>query len=134
MELLKEKVRGYGEEPKTWLFELQAQHDRLELLDLIKLMHHRSNKTGFVFSLKKTVLGSQEVEALGHKITTEGRCAADGKVKLISDWKMPTDVQNLKSFVCVVIYLREYVWKLADKMEPLKPYLMKFNQTRSRRI
>ena len=94
-----------------------------DLLEKIKLMHERSVESGFVFSLRKTFLGTTEVEALGHKITNTGRCAAESKVKLVQEWKQPTDAKNLKSFVCVVTYLREYIWKFAEKCYPLKQYL-----------
>ena len=94
-----------------------------ELLERIRTIHQSCRKTGFVLSLKKTYYGVTEVDALGHTITTEGRCAAQGKVDLIQNWKFPESVQNLKSFVCVLVYLRDYIWRFAEKVYPLKKYL-----------
>ena len=94
-----------------------------ELLDKIKRMHSCCKKTGFVLSLKKTFLGVEQVEALGHTVTVGGRCAAKGKIDLINNWPFPKTTQNLKSFVCVLVYLRDYIWKFAEKVYPLKKYL-----------
>ena len=94
-----------------------------ELLERIKTIHQCCRKTGFVLSLKKTYYGVTEVDALGHTITTSGRCAAQGKLDLIRNWEFPKTAQNLKSFVCVLVYLRDYIWRFAEKVYPLKKYL-----------
>ena len=94
-----------------------------ELLERIRTIHESCDRTGFVLSLKKTYYGVTEVDALGHTITTDGRCAAQGKIDLIKNWKFPDSTQNLKSFVCVLVYLRDYIWRFAEKCYPLKKYL-----------
>jgi len=100
-----------------------------ELLERIKTIHQSCKRTGFVLSLKKTHYGVEEVEALGHNVTTSGRCAAAGKIKLIDGWEFPKTSQNLKSFVCVLVYLRDYIWRFAEKVYPLKKYLRGKNPT-----
>jgi len=103
--------------------------DAYDLLRLIKEMHQGSNRTGFVLSLKKTYLGVTSVDALGHTVTTDGRCCAQGKIDLIDNWGLPDSVQNLKSLVCVMVYLREYIWRFSEKVFPLKKYLRGKNPT-----
>ena len=102
------------------LFKAKSAED---LLAKIKIIHQCCKRTGFVLSLKKTYWGVTEVDALGHTVTTQGRCAAAGKLELIKNWEFPKTVQNLKSFVCVLVYLRDYIWKFAEKVYPLKKYL-----------
>ena len=95
-----------------------------DFIDGITEMFKCCERTGFVLSLRKTFLGVLEAKILGHIIRIgKGRMADPKKLELLQNWKLPQHAQELKSFVCVVIYLREYVWRLADKMVPLKPYL-----------
>ena len=81
-----------------------------DLIEHVRLLHDCCEKTGFVLSLKKTVIGATEVEVLGHLVTTDGRMCAPKKLELIDNWKLPTEKNNLQSFVCVLTYLRECIW------------------------
>ena len=97
----------------------------LELIELIELMHQRSEKTGFVLSLKKTYIGTEQIDCLGHVITVKGRCASPSKIQLIREWPLPANAKNLTSFICVCVYLREYIYRFPDKVYAFKKYLRK---------
>ena len=51
----------------------------------------------------------QEVAFLGHIITTEGVKVDPKKVKAVSDWKQPTNMMEVRSFLGLVVYYRRFI-------------------------
>ncbi|MCS5535109.1 MAG: hypothetical protein NZ802_04575, partial [Candidatus Poseidoniales archaeon] len=94
-----------------------------DLCDGIKEMLEDCERSGFVLSLKKTHLGVKTCTVLGHEVNVgQGRGAGPNKVALIADWKINT-LQQLRSFVCLCVYLRDYISDFPQKVLPLREYL-----------
>ena len=51
----------------------------------------------------------QEVTFLGHIITTEGVKVAPEKVKAVLDWKQPTNLMEVHSFLGLAGYYRRFI-------------------------
>jgi len=51
----------------------------------------------------------QEVAFLGHIITVNGVKVDPEKVKAISDWKQPTNVMKVRSFLILAGYYRRFI-------------------------
>ena len=66
-----------------------------------------------------------EVEVLGHKLTTKGLCPMDSKIEVIKNWKAPTTVHELRSFLGAVGYYRNFINKYSQKSAPLCKLLRK---------
>ena len=63
------------------------------------------------------------MKSTNDECSSHGRAADPKKVELIRSWKLPNNLPELKSFVCVLVYLREYIHNFAEKALPLRQYL-----------
>ena len=89
-----------------------------EVLKIFKKYHLKIN-------IEKCKFMQTEVEVLGHKLTTEGLSPMDSKVEAIRNWKSPTNVHELRSFLGAVGYYRNFVNKYSQISAPLCKLLKK---------
>ena len=68
------------------------------------------------------------VTYLGHVIDSEGIHATPDKVKAIVEAPMPTNVQQLRSFLGLLNYYRKFLPNLASIIQPLNDLLCKNKQ------
>jgi len=68
------------------------------------LRHHK-----FFLKLSKCVFGQQEVEYLGHIVTSHGVKADQGKIQTMLNWPRPTTVSDLRGFLGLTGYYRKFV-------------------------
>ncbi|CAI5474821.1 unnamed protein product [Closterium sp. Yama58-4] len=66
-----------------------------------------------------------ELEFLGHVVSWEGIKIDPRKVKAISEWKPPTNITELQSFLGFVNYVRRFVPNMAEVTRPLTDLLHK---------
>ncbi|GJP86136.1 hypothetical protein CLOP_g16200 [Closterium sp. NIES-67] len=102
---------------KTWeqhLKDLEAVFQRLQQYRLIT----KGSKCEFL---------KQELEFLGHVISTEGIRIYPKKLWAIQEWKPPTNLQQLQSFLGFVNYVRQFIPNLAGLTGPLTDLLQKGN-------
>ncbi|GJP43629.1 hypothetical protein CLOM_g3070 [Closterium sp. NIES-68] len=67
----------------------------------------------------------QELEFLGHLISTEGIRIDPKKIWAIQEWKPPTNLQQLQSFLGFVNYVRRFIPNMAGLTGPLTDLLQK---------
>ncbi|GJP31378.1 hypothetical protein CLOM_g12018 [Closterium sp. NIES-68] len=101
--------------PKTreqHLKDLEAVFQRLQQRRLIT----KGSKCEFL---------KQELEFLGHVISTEGIRIDPKKLRAIQEWKLPTNLQQLQSFLGFVNYVRRFIPNMAGLTGPLTDLLQK---------
>ncbi|GJP33591.1 hypothetical protein CLOM_g18114 [Closterium sp. NIES-68] len=67
----------------------------------------------------------QELEFQGHVISTEGIQIDPKKLWVIQEWRPPTNLQQLQSFLGFVNYVRRFIPNMAGLTEPLTDLLQK---------
>ncbi|CAI5482830.1 unnamed protein product [Closterium sp. Yama58-4] len=67
----------------------------------------------------------QELEFLGHVISRDGIKIDPAKIKTIQEWKSPTNVTELQSFLGFVNYVRRFIPNMAGITGPLTDLLHK---------
>ena len=70
-------------------------------------------------SPKKCVLFRREVKYLGHMVSEQGISPDPGKVEAVKSWPRPTTPTEVKSFVGLCSYYRQFVPSFADVAQPL---------------
>ena len=68
---------------------------------------------------KKCVLFAQEVNYLGHVITSDGVKTDPKKGEAVALWHPPTSVKQVKSFLGLVTYYSKFIKNFADVCRPL---------------
>jgi hypothetical protein len=69
--------------------------------------------------LKKCEFGKEQVEFLGHIVTSEGVRVDPRKISAIQEWPVPRTVRDVRSFVGLAGYYRRYVKGFASVAAPL---------------
>ncbi|XP_062621337.1 uncharacterized protein K02A2.6-like [Saccostrea cucullata] len=95
----------------------EAELDNTEKL---KLLYSRCKQANIILNDDKKEIGLREIKFHGHKITSEGVKADDGKVKAIIDMPSPTDISGVKRFCGMVQYMSKFLPSLSTTLEPLR--------------
>lgn len=75
--------------------------------------------------LSKCVFDTRKVEYLGHVISGEGLSTDPKKISAISDWKTPTTITQLRSFLGLAGYYRRFIKNYGMICRPLHDALKK---------
>jgi hypothetical protein len=70
----------------------------------------------------------KEVPFLGHVISPEGIAVDPGKVKEVLDWKPPTSVPKVRSFLGLTDYYRRFILNFSKIAKPITKLLKKGNK------
>ena len=68
---------------------------------------------------KKCEFFRTEVEYLGHEVGQKGIRPSLSKVQALHDWKIPTDLTGVKSFLGFTSFYRRYIRNYSDVAKPL---------------
>ena len=79
----------------------------------------RVGKANLKIKPKKVAFARSEVKYLGHLVTADGTKPDPGRVEAISKWKTPESTKELRSFVQLVNYYRQYIPNFAKTAAPL---------------
>jgi hypothetical protein len=71
---------------------------------------------------------SNEVSFLDHVISLEGIAVDPGKVKDVLDWKPPTSVTQVRSFLRLAGYYRRFILNFSKISKPITELLQKGNK------
>ena len=79
----------------------------------------RLKKAKLKLSPKKCILFQREVRYLGHLVSEQGISPDPSKVEAIKSWPRPTTISEVKSFLDLCSYYRQFVPSFADVAHPL---------------
>jgi hypothetical protein len=69
-----------------------------------------------------------EIPFLGHVVSPEGITVDPSKVKEVLDWKPPTTVSELRSFLGLANYYRRFIPNFSKIVKPVTELLKKENK------
>lgn len=84
------------------------------------LRHHQ-----FYVKLSKCAFGKQELEYLGHIVTSNGVKVDQGKIQTVLTWPRSTDVSELRGFLGLTGYYHKFVRNYGIIPRPLTNLLRK---------
>ena len=86
-----------------------------DLEKVFKILHNN----GLKINLEKCHFFKEEVELLGHKLSTKGISPIDSKVNVIMNWIPPKNIKQLRSFLGAIGYYRKFIYNFAQIAKPL---------------
>jgi hypothetical protein len=92
----------------------------------IVLQHLREHQMYAKFS--KCELWIKEVPFMGHVVSPEGIAVDPNKVKKVLDWKLPTTVSEVRSFLVLAGYYRRFIPNFSKIVKPVTELLKKENK------
>jgi hypothetical protein len=92
----------------------------------IVLQHLREHQLYAKFS--KCELWIKEVPFMGHVVSPEGIAVDPSKVKKVLDWKLPTTVSEVRSFLVLAGYYRRFIPNFSKIVKPVTELLKKENK------
>jgi hypothetical protein len=94
-----------------------------EHMALTKEFLSRLRKFRFYIKPKKCTIATHEVELLGHLVTQEGIKPSPSKVKAVADYPRPTSKTELRAFLGLIGYYRNFIHGCSRIMQPLSRLL-----------
>ena len=88
-------------------------------LQRLELVLGRLQKEGLKAKLEKCAFFREEVDYLGHVISRRGVSTDPKKIEAVANWKRPTHVSELRSFLGFASYYRRFVEGFAKLAAPL---------------
>ena len=85
----------------------------------LRLLMERLRERQLVVKGSKAQLYQEEVQFLGHTLSTSGLAPQTEKVKAVLDWPLPKNLTELRGFLGLAGYYRKFIHRFADKSKPL---------------
>lgn len=98
------------------LIYYKNDEEHLEHLQTILQHLHENNLYG---KLSKCTFFQKEVQYLGHIISAKGIVVDPTKIKDISKWSNPRNVQEVRSFMGLVCYYRKFIMNFSHITYPI---------------
>ena len=95
--------------------QAKADHDQ----KLVKLLE-RCQSQGIALNPYQLKLCTKSVTFMGHKLINEGIKIDPDKAKAIKDMPKPAHIENVERLNGFVNFLKKFVPRLADSMEPIR--------------
>ncbi|GJP54478.1 hypothetical protein CLOM_g13561, partial [Closterium sp. NIES-68] len=100
----------------TTLIYSRSREQRLKDLDAVFTLLHKNR---LITKGSKCDFFKQELEFLGHMVSTEGVKIDPKKINSIQEWKPPTNIKELQKFLGFVNYVRLFIPNMAWLSAPL---------------
>ena len=90
-----------------------------EHIDRLRAVLQRIRKCGLKLKISKYALLQRSVTFLGHVVSGEGVATDPEKVRLVLQWPVPSNLNELRSFLGLIGYYRRYVEGYSKIASPL---------------
>jgi len=85
----------------------------------LSMVFDRLRDAGLKLKVKKCHLFQKQVAFLGHVVSGDGISCDPGKVEDVSNWSLPKDVSEVRSFLGLASYYRKFIPDFAKIADPL---------------
>lgn len=102
-------------------------------LERLEVVLQRLQQEGLKAKLSKCLFFQQEVSYLGHVISANGVSTDPGKVEVVANWRPPTTIVELRSFLGFASYYRRFVEGFAKLAAPLHRLVAELGGSKSKR-
>ena len=82
-------------------------------------------KHGYFVKKSKCEFGRREIDWVGHRLLENGITVQKNKTKVIEEWKRPTTITELRSFLGMINYYHKFIPRMAILAGPLNELLRK---------
>ena len=106
---------------------IEQQVERLEMV------FTRLQQEGLKAKLEKCCFLQQQVSYLGHVVSKDGVSTDPAKISAVSEWRRPTNVKELRSFLGFASYYRRFVEGFAKLAAPLHRLVAEVSGTKKKR-
>lgn len=89
----------------------------------LKAVLERATEKNLKLNPEKLIVGAQEIEYFGHRITAEGLKPDEKKVKAIQDMPPPVDKKELQTILGMITYLSKFAPHMSDLTKPMRDLL-----------
>ena len=89
-----------------------------EMLENLEKVFLKLSSAGLKLKANKCHIFAEQVEFLGHIISPQEIATDPKKLEVIRDWKEPSNVSEVRSFVGVCSYYRRYIKNFAGIVKP----------------
>lgn len=96
----------------------KAEHKK----HLIKLFE-KLKEYGVSINVSKCVFGKEEVNFLGHLVSSSGIKPLPSRIKVIKDFKLPENITELRKFLGIINFYRRFIPNAAESQSVLHNYL-----------
>ena len=98
---------------------LIASRNKEEHVRALERVLDKLNKAGLKINAEKCIVGADELDYLGHHVSSRGVSTNEGKVQGIKNFPVPKNVNELRRFIGAASYYRKFVENFAAKMHCL---------------
>lgn len=102
-------------------------------LQRLEMVFVRLQQEGLKAKLEKCCFFRQHVSYLGHVVSKDGVSTDPAKISAVAEWKRPTTVAELRSFLGFASYYRRFVEGFAQLAAPLHRLVADVGGTRKKR-
>ena len=95
-----------------------------ELSKRLEQLLQRATEYNITFNPEKCKFGLTEVEYVGHVIDQTGLSFAKAKTDKVEDFKIPSSIKEMKSFLGLASYFREHVRGFTELAQPLRQMIL----------
>ena len=103
---------------------LVASTDAEEHKSHLRMLFQRLANYGLIINAKKSQIGQDDLEFLGHRITKGGLRPLQSRVEAICSSSRPTSVTQLRSFYGMVNFYRRFISLISDSLQHLNMMML----------
>lgn len=85
----------------------------------LKALFDRLKTANIKIKTSKCHIASDNIMFLGYRITSDGVCIDDSRIKSLKNYPKPTKTKNVKEFLGLTGYYRQFIKNYADIVDPL---------------
>ncbi|XP_060719718.1 retrovirus-related Pol polyprotein from transposon 412 [Tachysurus vachellii] len=102
-------------------------------LERLEMVLSRLGNQGLKAKLGKCAFFQPEVKYLGHVVSSHGVATDPSKIEVVAQWRTPTSVSEVRSFLGFASYYRRFVEGFAKMAAPLHKLVVELAGNRSRK-